>query len=121
MTATASPDAGRRARLTATTPVQFLPGVGPGRAALLARLGLNTLEDLLLHVPREYLDARRTVPVALTLGCRDQAAVQHLLLTATLARPLMEPMPIGAALAHYDRPLPSVAAYDTLLSPEAAR
>ncbi len=64
MTATASPDAGRRARLTATTPVQFLPGVGPGRAALLARLGLNTLEDLLLHVPREYLDARRTVPVA---------------------------------------------------------
>ncbi|MEP7028369.1 MAG: ATP-dependent DNA helicase RecG, partial [Candidatus Eisenbacteria bacterium] len=64
MTATASPDAGRRARLTATTPVQFLPGVGPGRAALLSRLGILTLEDLLLHVPREYLDARRTVPIA---------------------------------------------------------
>jgi hypothetical protein len=30
-------------------------------------------------------------------------------------------MPIGTALAHYDRPLPSVAAYDTLLLPEAAR
>jgi hypothetical protein len=64
---------------------------------------------------------QRTVAVALTLGCSDQAAVQHLLLTATLARPPMEPLPIGAALAHYDRPLPSVAAYDTLLSPEAAR
>jgi len=64
MTATASHDPARRARLTASTPAQFLPGVGPGRAALLARLGIATLEDLLLHVPREYLDARRTVSIA---------------------------------------------------------
>jgi transposase len=76
-----------------------------------------------LQLARTYGAAalQRTVPVALTLGCSDQAAVQHLLLTATLARPPIDPMPIGAALAHYDRPLPSVAAYDTLLSPEAAR
>lgn len=47
--------------------------------------------------------------------------MQHLLLTATLARPPIDPMPMGAALAHYDRPLPSVAAYDSLLSPEVAR
>jgi hypothetical protein len=64
---------------------------------------------------------QRTVPVALALGCGDQAAVQHLLLTATLARPPRDPLPIGAALAHYDRPLPSVTAYDALLSQEAAQ
>jgi hypothetical protein len=55
------------------------------------------------------------------LGCTDHAAVRHLLLTAMLERPPRDPMPIDAALAHYDRPLPSVAAYDTLLSQEAAR
>ena len=64
---------------------------------------------------------QRTVTVALTLGCSDQAAVRHLLLTATLDRPPIDPMPIGAALAHYDRPLPSVAAYDTLMPQEAGR
>jgi hypothetical protein len=55
------------------------------------------------------------------LGCTDHAAVRHLLLTATLERPPRDPLPMDAALARYDRPLPSVAAYDTLLSPEAAR
>jgi hypothetical protein len=76
-----------------------------------------------LQLARTYGAAalQRTVPVALTLGCSDQAAVQHLLLTATLARPPRDPMPFDAALAHYDRPLPSVAAYDTLLAPEVAR
>ena len=51
-------------RLTPTTLVQFLPGVGPRRAEALARLGISSLEDLLRHVPRDYLDARRTVPIA---------------------------------------------------------
>jgi RecG-like helicase len=53
-----------RPRLEARTLVQFLPGVGPGRAALLGRLGIVSIEDLLFHVPREYLDARRTVKIA---------------------------------------------------------
>ena len=76
-----------------------------------------------LQLARTYGTAalQRTVTVALTLGCRDQAAVQHLLLTATLARLPVDPMPIGAALAHYDRPLPSIAAYDTLLSQAGTR
>ncbi len=51
-------------RLTPTTLVQFLSGVGPRRAAALARLGIATIEDLLRHAPRDYLDARRTVPIA---------------------------------------------------------
>ena len=44
--------------------LQYLPGVGPARAAAFERLGLVTLEDLLRHYPRGYLDARRFVPIA---------------------------------------------------------
>jgi transposase len=70
-----------------------------------------------LQLARTYgADAlRHTVEAALTWGCSDVAALRHLLLTTTLARPLIAPMPIGPALAHYDRPLPSVAAYDALV------
>jgi len=38
-------------------PAQFLKGVGPRRADALARLGVHTARDLLLHVPRRYEDA----------------------------------------------------------------
>ncbi len=44
--------------------LQFLPGVGPGRALLFERLGLLTVEQLLRHYPRDYLDARRFVAIA---------------------------------------------------------
>ncbi|HBO43334.1 MAG TPA: ATP-dependent DNA helicase RecG [Planctomycetaceae bacterium] len=39
-----------------TTPVQFLPGVGPSRAPLLERLGLRTATDVLFCFPRDYQD-----------------------------------------------------------------
>ncbi len=35
-------------------PLEHLPGVGPTRAALLARLGLRQLSDLLFYFPRDY-------------------------------------------------------------------
>src|SRR5438046_4998212 len=44
--------------------LQYLSGVGPNRAASLERLGLFTVEDLLRHYPRAYLDARRFVRIA---------------------------------------------------------
>jgi ATP-dependent DNA helicase RecG len=37
-------------------PVQFLKGVGPDRAKLLANLGIVTVEDLLWNLPRDVLD-----------------------------------------------------------------
>ncbi len=40
------------------TPVRELWGVGPERQALLARLGLHTVHDLLLHGPRRHEDRR---------------------------------------------------------------
>ena len=38
------------------TPVQFLKGCGPERAAKLAKLGLTTAKDLLFFFPRTYDD-----------------------------------------------------------------
>ena len=42
------------APVTLATKLQFLPGVGPGRAKRLQRLGLNTVRDLLFLFPRGY-------------------------------------------------------------------
>jgi ATP-dependent DNA helicase RecG len=45
------------------TRVQFLPGVGPQRALAFERLGIVTLEHLVRHYPRTWLDASRFVSV----------------------------------------------------------
>ena len=45
-------------------PVQYVKGVGPARAKLLAHLGVRTIEDLLLYFPRRYEDRSRFVPIA---------------------------------------------------------
>ncbi len=44
-------------------PVTDLPGVGPGTAEKLARLGIETLADLVLHLPYRYQDRTRSVPL----------------------------------------------------------
>jgi len=36
--------------------LQYLPGVGPKRAAILAEMGLHSIQDLLYYFPRNYLD-----------------------------------------------------------------
>jgi ATP-dependent DNA helicase RecG len=41
------------------TPLRFIKGVGPTRAAQLEGLGLKTVEDLLYHLPFRYEDRRR--------------------------------------------------------------
>ena len=50
--------------VTLLTPVTYLKGVGPRRAEMLARLGITTAGDLLMHVPRRYEDATTVLPVA---------------------------------------------------------
>ncbi len=47
-------DASKINQLTLETPVQFLPGVGPHRAEIMAQLGIHTLEDLLEYYPRNH-------------------------------------------------------------------
>jgi len=44
-------------------PLERLRGVGPRRAKLLQRLGLRTVEDLLLFFPHRYEDRRKVTPI----------------------------------------------------------
>lgn len=41
------------------TPVQYVRGVGPVRAELLSKLGVQTVRDLLYYLPRDVLDLSR--------------------------------------------------------------
>ncbi|MBE3134219.1 MAG: ATP-dependent DNA helicase RecG, partial [Acidobacteria bacterium] len=52
--------------------VQFLKGVGPKRAPLLAKLGIATIGDALQFFPRKYVDRGNVVPIAKVLTGRDQ-------------------------------------------------
>lgn len=45
------------------TPLQFLKGAGPRRAELLRKLELETVEDLLWYLPRDYLDLSDIRPI----------------------------------------------------------
>ena len=56
------------------TPLQFLKGVGPRKAADLQKAGLHTVEDLLFRFPRRYEDRSRLQPIA-TLRPGAPAAV----------------------------------------------
>ena len=49
---------------TLTTPITYLRGVGPARAASFEKLGVRTAGDLLYHVPFRYEDASTITPVA---------------------------------------------------------
>jgi ATP-dependent DNA helicase RecG len=47
-----------------STPLQFIRGVGPRRAADLERVGLVTVEDFLLRFPLRYEDRQGILPIA---------------------------------------------------------
>ena len=57
---------------------------------------------------------RAAVAAAVSLGAGDVAAVRYLLTEAGLRKARAEPIDVGA-LARYDRPMPGMADYDTLL------
>lgn len=50
--------------LTPDTQVKYVKGVGPRRADQLARLGIKTVSDLLLHFPARYEDRTNIVPIS---------------------------------------------------------
>jgi ATP-dependent DNA helicase RecG len=56
--------------------VTELRGVGPVLAAHLARLGVATVRDLLLHLPRGYEDRRVPVPLAAAVAAGSRAFVE---------------------------------------------
>jgi ATP-dependent DNA helicase RecG len=65
------------------TPLQFLKGVGPRRAADLERAGLLTIEDLLYRFPLRYEDRSRLQPIA-SLKAGQTAAVAGRVLVSGL-------------------------------------
>jgi len=68
-----------------STPLQYLKGVGPRKAADLKRAGLTTVEDLLYRLPFRYEDRSRMTPIgSVRPGAR--AAVLGEIRTAHLAR-----------------------------------
>jgi ATP-dependent DNA helicase RecG len=58
-----APDARPAAAQLLAMPVQFLKGVGPARAELLQRMGLETLRDVLFFFPRDYQDLSDERPI----------------------------------------------------------
>jgi hypothetical protein len=65
---------------------------------------------------REFGHDRLAIAVAaaVTAGASDVAAVRYLLTEAGLHKAVPAPIDVGE-LARYDRPVPSLADYDTLL------
>ena len=55
--------------------VQCLKGVGPSRAALLDKLGIHTLGEMLHHLPRDYEDRRHPRDIG-SLRPNENALVQ---------------------------------------------
>ena len=67
-----------------STPLQFLKGVGPRKAADLKRAGLITVEDLLYRLPFRYEDRSHMQPIA-TLRPGHKAAVLGEIKSANVA------------------------------------
>ena len=100
---------------------------------LIARKGKQAGTKAMVEVVqlrRTHGDAALRVAIedALALGCHDVAAVHHLLTTDALnlargpgGRPAPLPPLVVGALAHYDRPLPTVTSYDQLLDGQPAQ
>jgi len=61
------------------TPLQYLKGVGPRRAADLAHAGLETLEDLLYRFPVRYEDRSRLQPIASLKAGQSASVVGRIL------------------------------------------
>ena len=47
-----------------TDSIRTIPGIGPKKAELFAKLGIETLGDLLHFYPRDYEDRTRITPIA---------------------------------------------------------
>jgi len=56
MTAPTTGHKGRSLAYLATLPVDMVKGIGPKTAKKMGEAGINSVADLLLHVPRRYLD-----------------------------------------------------------------
>jgi len=66
-------------------PVQYVKGVGPARAEALESTGIRSVEDLLFHAPRRFVDRRHCLPIS-ELREGEQVTVLGEVLAAGMAR-----------------------------------
>src|SRR5688572_3625730 len=66
-------------------PVTAVWGVGAERVKLLEKLGIRTVEDLLLHKPRRYEDRRKFLPIR-QLQLKEPATVRGKIIAAGVKR-----------------------------------
>jgi ATP-dependent DNA helicase RecG len=67
-----SPTASPPSVTVLTQPIQFLKGVGPNRAQMLRRLGIETIGDALFLLPRRYEDRTNLKPIrSLEVGTQE--------------------------------------------------
>ena len=67
------------------TPITYLKGVGPRLAARLHKLGVETVQDLLFHLPARYQDRTQVVPIG-ALRPGDEVVVQGEVLHSEVQR-----------------------------------
>ena len=80
------------------TPLTYVKGVGPARAAMLEAKGLTTVEDLLTYVPFRYED-RSNVKTIAQLAPGEMATVIAEVRSAKLSRlQAPQPGPVRSAL-----------------------
>ena len=71
--------------LALDTPIQYVKGVGPKRAELLKRVGVETIEDILNYFPRRYIDRSRIVNIQ-SLRVGEEVTVVGKVLSTELRR-----------------------------------
>ncbi|MCL5281607.1 MAG: ATP-dependent DNA helicase RecG [Planctomycetes bacterium] len=64
MDTTAGKQAGNKETMTVATSVQYLKGVGPARAEVFGKLGVQTVGDLLEYFPRDWVFAPGPIKIA---------------------------------------------------------
>lgn len=65
-------------------PVQFVKGIGPKRAQLLHELGIETAADLLLNLPRRYLDRSNIAQIGALLEGQTVTVVGKVAMTGVI-------------------------------------
>jgi ATP-dependent DNA helicase RecG len=81
------PPARSSGRLEPSTPLGEVPGIGPKLATRLASLGLFVVDDLLRHVPRDYLNYAHLVRIAALEAGRTATVVATVRRCTTFTSP----------------------------------
>ena len=84
-----------------TQNIQYIKGVGPNRAALLNKLGIFTLEDLITYYPRDYEDRGKPKKIA-ELQDGEEALVEALVVSKMSEQKIRKNMAIYKLIVRDD-------------------